>query len=224
MSETIRVAIGEDSYLSRQGIRGVLEDEEDIEIVAACGDLDSLRSAIVEVRPDVVLADIRMPPTTTDEGIRLAAELRRSHPDVGVVILSQYAEPLYAARLLEEGSERRGYLLKERVGSRGDLARAVREVAAGGAVLDSHIADLLVAAKRRRAESSLATLTSREKQILALVAEGWSDGAIAERVAITPRTVERHVNSIFSKLGLGDSERTSRRVKAALLYLAGDVG
>jgi DNA-binding NarL/FixJ family response regulator len=220
MSVTIRVVIGEDSYLARQGILGVLEDEDDIEIVAACGDVDSLRSAIAEVRPDVVLTDIRMPPTTTDEGIRLAAELRRTHPDVGVVILSQYAEPLYAARLLEEGSERRGYLLKDRVRSRSDLARALREVAAGRAALDSHIVDLLMAVRRRLPDSGFARLTAREEQILALVAEGWSDGAIAERVMITRRSVERHVNAIFSKLGLGDPEHTSRRVKAALLYLA----
>src|SRR5262245_19128305 len=144
----LRVVIGEDSYLSRQGILGVLADEEDIAIVATCGDLDSLRSAIADARPDVVLTDIRMPPTLTDEGIRLAAELRRTHPAVGVVILSQYAEPLYATRLLEGGSERRAYLLKERVRSRSDLVRALSEVAAGGAVLDASIVDLLVEAKR----------------------------------------------------------------------------
>jgi DNA-binding NarL/FixJ family response regulator len=220
----IRVVIGEDSYLLRQGILGALADEEDIAIVADCADLDSLRSAIADARPDVVLTDIRMPPTATDEGIRLAVELRRTHPAVGVVILSQYAEPVYATRLLEEGSERRAYLLTERVRSRSDLVRALREVAAGGAVLDASIVDLLVDAHRRRGGSSFRMLTQREQQILALVAEGWSDGAIAKRLMITRRSVERHVNSILSKLRLGDPERTSRRVKAALAYLSGDVG
>ena len=221
---TIRVVLGEDSFLAREGILRVLEDEPDVEVLAACGDLDALRAAVLELRPDVVLADIRMPPTTTDEGIRLAAELRSSHPGVGVVILSQYADPHYALELLREGSAGRAYLLKERVRSRSELTAALCEVAAGRSVVDSRIVDLLVAARRRAGDSRFDTLTAREQQILALVAEGWSDGAIAGRVMLTRRSVERHVHAIFSKLGLDESENTSRRVKAALLYLSGRVG
>lgn len=221
---TIRVVFGEDSYLAREGILSVLEDEDDLEIVATCSDFDSLRSTVDELRPDVVLTDIRMPPTKTDEGIRLAAELRRTHPDVGVVVLSHYAEPTYAMKLLEESSDRRAYLLKERVQYRSDLTRAVREVASGRSVVDPRIVELLLTAQRRREDSRFDRLTPREQEILSLVAEGWSNPAIAERVVITKRAVERHINAIFSKLGLGDAEDVSRRVKAALLYLAGQAG
>jgi DNA-binding NarL/FixJ family response regulator len=222
---TIRVVFGEENYIARAGILRVLEDEDDIEVVAICGDFDSLRSAVGDERPDVVLTDIRMPPTTTDEGIRLAAELRTTHPDVGVVVLTQYAEPLYATKLLEDASDGRAYLLKERVQYRTDLTRAVREVAAGRSVVDARIVELLLTAQRRREDDSrFNALTSHEQEILALVAEGWSNAAIAERVVITKRAVERHINSIFSKLELGDSEATSKRVKAALLYLAGQAG
>ena len=221
---TIRVVLGEDSYLAREAIMHVLETEDDIEIVAACSDLDSLRLTIADVRPDVVLTDISMPPSHTDEGIRLAAELRDTHPDIGVVILSQYAEPVFATKLLEGSTDRRAYLLKDRVQYRSDLTRAVHEVAAGRSVVDPRIVELLLAAQQRREDSRFDTLTPREQQILALVAEGWSNAAIAERIVITKRAVERHINSIFSKLGLGESESISRRVKAALLYLAGQAG
>ena len=189
-----------------------------------CGDLATLRYAVGEVQPDVVVSDIRMPPTKTDEGIMLAAELRTTHPEVGVVILSQYAEPLYAITLLKEGSDRRAYLLKDRVQHRGDLGRAVREVAEGRSVVDPRIVELLLSAKRKRNDSRFDLLTPREQQILALVAEGWSNAAISEQLVITKRAVERHINSIFSKLGLGASEHVSRRVKAALLFLADQVG
>ncbi len=221
---TIRVVVGEDNYLAREGICGVLEADEDIEIVAACGDLATLRDAVGEQQPDVVVADIQMPPTKTDEGIRLAAELRRTHPGVGVVILSQYAEPLYATELLEGGSDRRAYLLKERVEHRGDVCRAVREVAEGRSVIDPWIVDLLVTAQRQREDAGFDELTGREQQILALVAEGCSNSGIAERLGVTTRAVERHIHSIFAKLDLGGSEHFSRRVKAALLFLAGEVG
>ena len=221
---TIRVVFGEDSYLAREAVMRVLEDEDDIDVVATCSDYDSLRLTVRDVQPDVVLADIAMPPTNTDEGIRLAAELRRTQPDIGVVILSQYAEPVYATKLLADSSDRRAYLLKERVHGRGDLTRALREVAEGRAFIDPRIVELLLAAQRKRADSHFDTLTPREQEILALVAEGLSNGAIAERIVITKRAVERHINSIFSKLGLADSEHFSRRVKAALLYLAGQAG
>jgi DNA-binding NarL/FixJ family response regulator len=221
---SIRVVLGEDSYLAREGIRRVLEEEEDIEVVATSSDLDSLRAAVDELRPDVVVTDIRMPPTNTDEGIRLAADLRGTQPDVGVVVLSQYAEPLYATTLLAESSNGRAYLLKERVHDRSELSRALREVAEGRSVIDSRIVELLLAAQQRREDSSLDTLTAREHEILALVAEGWSNGAIGKRLVITKRAVERHIHTIFWKLDLGDSEDVSRRVKAVLLYLAGQVG
>jgi DNA-binding NarL/FixJ family response regulator len=221
---TIRVVFGEDSYLAREAILRVLEDEEDIDVVATCSDYDSLRLTVGDVHPDVVLADISMPPTHTDEGIRLAAELRTTQPDVGVVILSHYAEPLFASKLLEDSSDRRAYLLKERVQGRGDVTRALREVAAGRSIVDPRIVELLLAAQRRREDSRFDTLTPREQEILALVAEGLSNAAISERIVITKRAVERHINSIFSKLGLADAEHFSRRVKAALLYLAGQSG
>jgi len=216
--------LGEDSYLAREGICRALEEADDIELVATCGDLDSLRTAIDDAAPDVVLADIRMPPTGTDEGIELALELRTTRPNVGVVILSQYAEPLYAMRLLEGSSNRRAYLLKERVQDRDELTRAVRAVADGRSVIDPKIVEGLLAARRRREDSRLDALTAREQEVLALVAEGCSNGAISKRLVITKRAVERHVNSIFVKLDLGDSEDVSRRVKAALLYLAGQTG
>jgi DNA-binding NarL/FixJ family response regulator len=221
---TLRVALGEDSYLAREGISRALEADERIEIVATCGDLEELRAAVRETGPDVVLTDIRMPPTHTDEGIRFAEELRESHPTVGVVVLSQYAEPLYATKLLENGSDGRAYLLKERVHDRTELSRALHEVADGRSVVDPRIVEALLHARRRRAESGLDTLTARELEILALIAEGWSNEAIAARLVITKRAVERHINSIFWKLELGDSADVSRRVKAALLYLAGTVG
>jgi DNA-binding NarL/FixJ family response regulator len=221
---TIRVVFGEDSYIAREGILRALEDEEDIEVVATCRDFDSLRMTVDDVVPDVVLADISMPPTNTDEGIRLAEELRTTHPDMGVVILSMYAEPVYATKLLGEGSDRRAYLLKDRVQYRSDLTRALREVASGRSVVDPRIVELLLVAQRKRADSHFDVLTPREREILALVAEGWSNGAIAEQIVITKRAVERHINSIFMKLGLGDGENISRRVKAAVLYLAGQVG
>jgi DNA-binding NarL/FixJ family response regulator len=220
----LRVALGEDSYLAREGISRVLEAEDDIEIVATCEDFEGLRAAVRETEPDVVLTDIRMPPTHTDEGIRLAAELRATHPTVGVVVLSQYAEPLYATKLLESGSDGRAYLLKERVTDRGELSRALREVAEGRSVVDAQIVEALLQVRRRREESGLDTLTSREQEILALIAEGWSNEAIASRLVITKRAVERHINSIFWKLELGDSADVSRRVKAALLYLAAQAG
>ena len=221
---TIRVVCGDDSYIAREGILRALEEEKDIEVVAMCRDFDSLHMTVHDVVPDVVLADISMPPTNTDEGIRLAEELRTTHPDIGVVILSQYAEPVYATQLLEHGCDRRAYLLKDRVQYPGDLTRALREVASGRSVVDPRIVDLLLAAHRTRADAHFDALTPREQEILALVAEGLSNGAIAERFVITKRAVERHINSIFTKLALGDSENINRRVKAAVLYLAGQVG
>jgi DNA-binding NarL/FixJ family response regulator len=216
---TIRLVLGEDSYLAREGIIRALEGIEDVDLVATCADLDELREAVDEMKPDVVLTDIRMPPTNTDEGIRLAGDLRRSHPEIGVVVLSQHAEPLYATALFEHGSDRRAYLLKERLRDRGELSRALQEVVSGGSVVDSRIVDELLSAQRNRADSHLDQLTPREVEILGMIAEGKSNSAIAESLVITKRVVERHINSIFWKLDLGNSEDVSRRVKAVLVYL-----
>ena len=215
----IRVVLAEDSYLAREGIVRVLETLRDVELVAICSDLDELRNAVGETRPDVVLTDIRMPPTLTDEGIRFAAELHDSHPEVGVVVLSQHAEPVYATALFERGSDRRAYLLKERVRDGAELRRALEEVAKGGSIVDPRVVDELLTAQRQRDNSPLDQLTPRELEILAKIAEGRSNTAIAEALVITKRAVERHINSIFWKLNLGESEDVSRRVKAVLLFL-----
>jgi DNA-binding NarL/FixJ family response regulator len=217
----IRAILGEDDYLAREGISRALETLTDVELVDAFEDADSLFRAVEELTPDVVLTDIRMPPTHSDEGIRLAARLRTSHPAVGVVVLSQFADPVYAMALFESGSAGRGYLLKERVRNRDDLGRALREVAAGGSVVDARIVESLVEAERLRQRTRLNQLTSRELEILSLIAQGWSNTAIADTLVITKRAVEGHIGAIFTTLDLGPSAEVSRRVKAALMYLAG---
>jgi len=217
---TLRVVLGEDSYLASEGIARALERTDGIELVATRGDLESLRAVIDEQHPDVVLTDIRMPPTNTDEGIRLATELRSSNPDIGVVVLSQHNEPGYATALFDTGSARRAYLLKERVKDAGELGRALRSVAAGGSVVDAAVVEALLEAYRLRDGSQLSVLTPRELEILGLIAEGRSNAAIAEALVLTKRAVERHINGIFMKLDLGETRDVSRRVKAALIYLA----
>ena len=219
---TIRVVLGEDNLLTREGITGVLDRHEDIDVVAACDNLDDLRTEIDRATPDVVLTDIRMPPTNTDEGIRLATELRTRHPAVGVVVLSQHGELVYALELFARGTNRRAYLLKDRIRDRAELAQAIRAVADGGALVDTQIVDRLVGTRTQSpaAVAGLTRLTRREREILALIADGRSNGAIAGTLGITKRAVERHINGIFMKLDVGDGEDVSRRVKAALLYLA----
>ena len=214
---SIRVVVGEDSFIAREGIVSILGELEGVELVEASDDLDALREAVVRTSPDVVLTDIRMPPTNTDEGIRFAAELRASHPEIGVVVLSQHAEPRYATALFRDGSDRRAYLLKERIRDQAELSRALHEVAAGGSLVDSRIVDKLVSARG----TQLGSLTPRQLQILALIAEGRSNSSIASRLGITKRAVERQINAIFLRLDLGEPEDVSRRVKAALLYLSG---
>jgi DNA-binding NarL/FixJ family response regulator len=216
----IRVVLGEDSLIAREGIVRMLETM-DVELVGVYGDFDELRAGIDEGSPDVVLTDIRMPPSNTDEGIRLAQELRSSHPEMGVVVLSQHAEPLYATALFDRGSERRAYLLKDRLRERHELDRALQTVWRGGSVVDPRIVDELVSSQRRRNESRLNELTPRELEILGLIGEGMSNSAIATSLVITRRAVERHINAIFAKLDLGDPVDVSRRVKAVLLYLQG---
>jgi len=217
----IRVVLGDDSFLAREGVARVLETIDDVELVAACSDLDELRAAVERVKPHAVVTDIRMPPTNTDEGIRFASELRISHPDVGVVVLSQHAEPAYAMTLFEDGSTQRAYLLKERVKDEDELARALREVVAGRSLVDSRIVDKLVSARLNN-DPGLEKLTPREREILSLIAEGRSNTSIADTLKITKRAVERHINGIFLKLDLGEALDVNRRVKATLLYLTGE--
>jgi DNA-binding NarL/FixJ family response regulator len=218
---TLRIVLGEDSYLAREGIMRALEDVDAVDVVATCADLDELRSAIDGLQPDVVLTDIRMPPTNTDEGIRLAGELRRSHPEMGVVVLSQHADPLYAVSLFEDGSDRRGYLLKERLKDEGELSRALHEVADGGSVVDPYIVERLVGARSGGVDPRVDKLTPREREILGMIAEGRSNAAIARELYITTRAVERHINAIFTRLELAESGEANRRVQAVLVYLAG---
>src|SRR3954451_20974555 len=217
---SIRVVVGEDSAVVREGIRRMLERSDDIEVAATAEDEATLRAAIAEHRPDVVITDIRMPPTLTDEGIRITFDLRESSPQVGVVVLSQHVDPTYALALLDGGSSRRAYLLKERLRDSTELTRAIREGAAGGSVVDALVVDELVGARAARERSPLRELTATETAILARIAQGLSNAAIADSLVVTKRAVERHINAIFGKLGLRDAEDISHRVKAALVYLA----
>src|SRR4051794_18037931 len=216
----IRVVVAEDSYLVREALIQLLEADADLELVAVAEETTALENAVERGRPGGVLTDIFMPPFDGAEGIHVAARLRESHPEIGVVILSQYAEPRYAVELLESGSAGRAYLLKERVGNRAELIAAIRAVASGGSVIDSKIVDALIAERARAADSPVADLTAREREVLAEVATGKSNNAIADSLCLTKRAVEKHINAIFLKLGLRDSEDVSRRVKATLIYLA----
>jgi DNA-binding NarL/FixJ family response regulator len=220
----VRVVLGEDNLLVREGVRQLLELDPEIEIVATVGDSDSLRAACEREQPDVVITDIRMPPTGTDEGIRIAAELRDSHPELGVVVLSQFADPTYALALLERGSDRRAYLLKERVHNRAELTAAVHAVASGGSMIDSKIVDTLVRARSEAERSPLGQLTSREREVLSEIAQGKSNSAIAASLYLTKRAVEKHINAIFLKLGLADAEDVSKRVAATLILLSSSNG
>jgi len=216
----LAVALADDSLIVREGLAQILAGHAEMQVVASCGDLPSLLAVVETERPDVVVTDIRMPPTGTDEGIRLAALLREEHPGIGVVVLSNYAEPAYALALLESGSEGRAYLLKERVHDRAQLVAAIESVAAGGSVLDSKIVEPLVASKLRAERSPLVGLTGREREVLAEIAKGKSNSAIADTLVLTKRAVEKHINSIFLKLNLSYTEDVSKRVKATLLFLA----
>ena len=214
------MVIAEDSMLLREGVQLVLDRQPDLEVVAACADLPELLAAVDAHDPDVVVTDVRMPPTSTDEGIRAANGLRLSHPRLGVVVLSQYAEPGYASALLEDGSAGRAYLLKERVSDPGQLAAAIRTVAAGGSVIDPMVVDLLVSASRRAAGSPVESLTARELEVLDHVAQGKSNAAVASALFLSERAVEKHINALFAKLGLGAEPDINRRVKAVLMHLS----
>jgi len=216
----IHVVIAEDSYVIREFLTATLSAAPEVELVAVCTNGKELQTAIATWDPDVVLTDIRMPPSGVDEGVRIARSLRDTHPDVGVVVLSQYAEPAYAIRLLEHGTGGRAYLLKERIRNKEQLLDAIKAVANGGSVIDPIIVDVLIEARSRAAKSQLSQLTSRERELLAEIASGKSNSAIAESLVLTKRAVEKHVNSIFSKLNLPETQDVSRRVKATLIFLS----
>ena len=215
----LRLVIAEDSLLVREGVRRVLDRQPDLEVIAMCADLPELVAAVERETPDVVVTDVRMPPTSTDEGIRAARLFRTTAPRVGVVVLSQYAEPGYANALLEAGSAGRAYLLKERVSEPGQLVEAVRAVARGGSLIDPAVVDVLVSAARKNV-SPLAALTPRELEVLENIAQGKSNAAVASALFLTERAVEKHINALFAKLGLVDEPDVNRRVKAVLLLLS----
>jgi len=215
----LRVVLAEDHPIVREGVRRLLETRHDIEVAAACGDLDSLLAAVDAEEPDVVLTDIRMPPGNSDEGIQAAKRLRETHPDVGVVVLSQYATPSFALALLEGGSAGRSYLLKERVQDVEQLVSAIQTVAEGGSVIDPKVVEALVAENARGAESRLDQLTPRERDVLREMAAGKSNAAIGETLFLAERSVEAVIHSIFLKLGLSWETSVHKRVKAVILYL-----
>lgn len=217
---TIRVVLAEDHYLVREGLRRLLETEPELEVVAVCEDLDSLLAAVDAEDPDVVVTDIRMPPHGIDEGIQAAERLRTTHPDVGVVVLSQYGEPSYALALLEAGTAGRAYLLKERVDDLTQLVGAIRAVAAGGSVIDPKVVEGLVAERARVEASPVHGLTARERDVLREMAEGKNNAAIAGSLFLSERSVENVIHSIFLKLGIAWEASVHKRVKAVILYLA----
>jgi DNA-binding NarL/FixJ family response regulator len=216
----IRLVLAEDHYLVREGVRRLLETRPELEVAAVCGDLDSLLAAVEAEQPDVVITDIRMPPGNADEGIQAAERLRETNPDVGVVVLSQYANPSYALALLESGSARRSYLLKERVQDLEQLVSAIHAVAEGGSVIDPKVVEALVAENARGEESRLNQLTPRERGVLREMTAGKSNAAIGEALFLTERSVEKVIHSIFLKLGLTWETAVHKRVKAVILYLA----
>ncbi len=215
----VRVAVADDSFLIREALARLLGDAEEIELVAVCADGEELAAVIDARHPDVVLVDIRMPPTMTDEGIRLATRLRGTHPEVGVVVMSAYSDPSYALALLECGSEGRGYVLKDRLRSRAELLATIATVADGGSVIDPKVVERLVHGRPRQGRAPLDVLSPREREILVEMAGGASNAAIARSLGLTKRAVEKHINSVFAKLDLPLSEDVSRRVRAVLLFL-----
>jgi DNA-binding NarL/FixJ family response regulator len=215
----LRLVLAEDSFLMREGITSLLALDDDLDLVASAESYDGLLAAVEEHHPDVVLTDIRMPPTQTDEGIRAANIIRADHPEIGVVVLSQYVEPDYAMRLFEDGSEGRAYLLKERVADLDELSAAIHKVHAGGSVVDPKVVEALINARNTDDGSILDRLTEREHEVLAEMAKGGNNSAIGEALFISARSVEKHIGSIFTKLDLSESDDTNRRVRAVLLYV-----
>jgi DNA-binding NarL/FixJ family response regulator len=217
VGDRISILIAEDSLLVRDSVARALSTDPDVTVIGAAEDYDSAVELVEKHRPTMVVTDIRMPPTSTDEGIRLARWLRTAHPDVGVIVLSQYADPQYASGLLEDGTAGRGYLLKERVSHFDELNDAVRQVAAGGTVLDPLVVEALLA--QPRSAPTLSRLTPREREVLSELATGFSNRTVAQRLVLSQRAVEKHINSIFAKLELTADDAVDRRVKAVLMFL-----
>jgi DNA-binding NarL/FixJ family response regulator len=217
----LRVVFAEDNYLVREGTSALLREVEEVELVGTAADLQGLLDIVEEHAPDVVLTDIRMPPTHTTEGIEAAKRIRAEHPSIGVVVLSQFADEDYAYDLLKEGAAGLGYLLKERVAEIDELVRALQEVAGGGSVLDPKVVEGLVGRRSDRQNSPLERLTERERDVLQQIAEGKNNAAIADALSLSPRAVEKHINSIFQKLDLSEEPRVHRRVMAVLTFLKG---
>ncbi|MGH2573227.1 MAG: response regulator transcription factor [Actinomycetota bacterium] len=215
----LRVVFAEDNYLVREGTAALLAGVEELDLVATVSDRDALLGAVEEYLPDAVLTDIRMPPTHTTEGIEAARKIRSDHPHIGVVVLSQYSEEDYAYELLKDGAAGLGYLLKERIADVDELVRAIREVARGGSVLDPKVVEGLVARQDRLAHSPLAQLTEREREVLGQMAQGKNNAAIARALFLTERAIEKHINSLFHKLGLTEEAEAHRRVMAVLAFL-----
>jgi DNA-binding NarL/FixJ family response regulator len=215
----VRVVFAEDNYLVREGTAALLDGADDVQLVATAANLDELLDAVEELAPDAVLTDIRMPPTHTTEGIEAARRIRARHPDVGVVVLSQFADEGYAYDLLKDGAAGLAYLLKERVADVGEVVHALHEVVRGGSVLDPAVVESLVAANDRMRHSPLARLTEREREVLHQMAQGKNNAAIAKALFLSERAVEKHINSLFHKLGLTDEPDVHRRVMAVLAFL-----
>lgn len=223
MRDRLRIIIAEDNYLVREGTRRLLEDSGDVDVLAAVGDAEQLRDAVRRLRPDAVLTDIRMPPGHHMEGIDAAHAIRAEHPGVGVAVLSQHTDESYAFALLRDGTAGLAYLLKDRLGDLEDLVRALREVANGGSVIDPQVVDALVARRTRTSRSQLAKLTARELDVLREMAQGKTNAGIEHALHLSASTVEKHVNSIFGKLGLAE-EPVHRRVAAVLTFLRDQPG
>ena len=216
----IRVALADDSFLMREAVHQVVAHQADLEIVADCADGTTLLKEVQRTKPDVVITDVRMPPSGDDEGIRVARKLRETDPHIGVVVLSHYAEPRYGVELFADGAEGRAYLLKDRVADGRQLQAAIEVVARGGSMIDPEMVRMLLESEERQRDSPMAALTPREREVLAAMAAGKSNAAIAEDLVLTKRAVEKHVGAIFLKLGLPSEDVISRRVAAVLLYLS----
>jgi DNA-binding NarL/FixJ family response regulator len=213
----LRVVFADDNYLVRQGVSALLSEVSGIEVVDTAADPQSLIKSVADNSPDVVLTDIRMPPTHSNEGIKAARQIRAEHPAIGVVVLSQYVEEDYAFELLADGVVGLGYLLKERVTDLDELVRALHEVARGGSVLDAKVVEALLA--RRRSDGPLLGLTEREREVLQQMATGLNNASIAKALFMSDRAVEKHIGTLFQKLGLVDEQDVNRRVMAVLAYL-----
>jgi len=215
----IRVVFAEDNYLVREGTAALLQHTGSVDLVGTAASFDELLAQVEETGPEAVLTDIRMPPTNTTEGIDATKRIRQEHPDVGVVVLSQYAEEEYAYELLKDGAAGLGYLLKERVSDLDEVVRALNEVSKGGSVLDPKVVESLVSAKEKMAHSPLANVTDREREVLEQMAQGKNNASIAKALFLTERAVEKHINSLFHKLALTEEPDVHRRVMAVLAFL-----